>query len=105
MTGPRRAPAFADEWTCTREQLVDALARIELHPVKVPGRPIPVVPAEDMADAILRQLPCWREVADAEFDAQALAIIRPAWEDRDRYPDTAAQVAALRALAGRRAAR
>jgi hypothetical protein len=41
---------------------------------------------------------------DATFDAEALAIIRPSWADRDRYADPAAQVAALRALADRRAA-
>jgi hypothetical protein len=41
---------------------------------------------------------------DATFDAAALAIIRPSWADRDRYPDAAAQVAALRVLADRRAA-
>lgn len=42
---------------------------------------------------------------DAQFDAEALAIIRPSWADRGRYPDAAAQVAALRALADRRAGR
>jgi hypothetical protein len=41
---------------------------------------------------------------DAQFDAEALAIIRPSWADRGRYPDAAAQVAALRQLADRRAA-
>jgi len=38
---------------------------------------------------------------DAQFDAEALAIIRPSWADRDRYATPAAQVAALRDLAGR----
>lgn len=42
-------------------------------------------------------------LTDAQFDAEALAIIRPSWADRDRYADPAAQVAALRALADRRA--
>lgn len=41
---------------------------------------------------------------DATFDAEVLAIIRPSWEDRGRYADASAQVAALRALADRRAA-
>jgi hypothetical protein len=41
---------------------------------------------------------------DAQFDAEALAIIRPSWADRDRYSDATAQVAALRRLADRRAA-
>ncbi|HMH92615.1 MAG TPA: hypothetical protein VK586_16205 [Streptosporangiaceae bacterium] len=44
-------------------------------------------------------------MTDEQFDAEALAIIRPSWEDRDRYADPADQVAALRALADRRAAR
>ena len=44
-------------------------------------------------------------MTDAQFDAEALAIIRPSWADRDRYADPAAQLAALRALADRRAGR
>jgi hypothetical protein len=45
------------QWTCTREQLVAALANIEIRPVRVQGLPTPVASAEDMADAILAQLP------------------------------------------------
>jgi hypothetical protein len=45
------------QWACTREQLVAALASIEIRPVRVPGRAASVVGAEDMADAILGQLP------------------------------------------------
>lgn len=37
----------------SREQLVDALADIELHPVLLDGRSKGVVVAEQMADAIL----------------------------------------------------
>jgi hypothetical protein len=34
-----------------------------------------------------------------EFDAAALAIIRPSWPDRERYGTPEAQVRALRGLA------
>lgn len=44
-------------WTVTREQLVDALAAIELHPILLPGRDKGAIVAEDMADAILAELP------------------------------------------------
>jgi hypothetical protein len=43
--------------TVTRQQLIDALSAIELRPVLLPGRDKRVVPAEDMADAILAELP------------------------------------------------
>jgi hypothetical protein len=41
---------------------------------------------------------------DATFDAAALAILRPSWDDRDRYATPELQVKALRSLADRRAA-
>jgi hypothetical protein len=44
-------------WTTTRSQLTDALANIEVRGVQLPGRPTATVVAEDMADAILDQLP------------------------------------------------
>jgi hypothetical protein len=44
-------------WTVTRSQLIDALANIELHPVLLTGRDKGVAVADDMADAILEQLP------------------------------------------------
>ena len=44
-------------WTVTRAQLIDALANIEVHPVLLTGRDKGVAVADDMADAILAQLP------------------------------------------------
>jgi hypothetical protein len=41
-------------WTLNRAQLIDALANIEAHPVLLRVRA--AIVAEDMADAILRQL-------------------------------------------------
>ena len=44
-------------WTTTRAQLTDALANIEVRGVQLPGRPTATAVAEDVADAILDQLP------------------------------------------------
>lgn len=44
-------------WTVTRAQLIDALANIEVHPVLLTGRDKGVAVADDMADAILEQIP------------------------------------------------
>ena len=54
--------AGVTRWTCTRIQMIDALANIEAHPVLISGRA--KVIAEDMADAILSQLP------EASLDAR-----------------------------------
>jgi hypothetical protein len=40
---------------------------------------------------------------DAQFDAAALAILRPSWDDRELYATPELQVKALRELADRRA--
>ena len=47
--------AGVTRWTCTRIQMIDALANIEAHPVLISGRA--GIIADDMADAILGQLP------------------------------------------------
>jgi hypothetical protein len=44
-------------WTCTRSQIIDALANIEVWGVKVTGPTAGKVIADDLADAILSQLP------------------------------------------------
>lgn len=44
-------------WTTTRSQLIDALANIEVRGVQLPGQTKAAVVADDMADAILEQLP------------------------------------------------
>jgi hypothetical protein len=44
-------------WTTTRSQLIDALASIEVRGVQLPGHTKASVVADDMADAILEQLP------------------------------------------------
>jgi hypothetical protein len=44
-------------WTTTRSQLIDALASIEVRGVQLPGHTKASVVADDMADAILAQLP------------------------------------------------
>jgi hypothetical protein len=51
LTGPEPT------WTITRSQLIDALASIKLRGVQLPGQTIATVLADDMADAILEQLP------------------------------------------------
>jgi hypothetical protein len=49
---PRR-----ERWTCTRNQLTDAIDGITVQGAKLPGRETPVVVADHMADAILSHLP------------------------------------------------
>jgi hypothetical protein len=44
-------------WTCTRDQLIGALANIEVRHVKLTGPMAGKVIADDVADAILSQLP------------------------------------------------
>ena len=44
-------------WTCTRSQLIGALANIEVRHVKLTGPMAGKVIADDVADAILSQLP------------------------------------------------
>ena len=43
-------------YTFTRSQLIDALCRLEVYPATLPGRDVPVVLAESMADAIIGAL-------------------------------------------------
>lgn len=45
-----------ETWTCTRAQLIDALANIEVRGVQTSGPMAGKVIADDMADAILEQL-------------------------------------------------
>ncbi len=44
-------------WTCTRAQLIEALANIEIRGIKATGPAAGKVVADDFADAILSQLP------------------------------------------------
>jgi hypothetical protein len=44
-------------WTLTRSQLIDALANIEVRNVKTTGPMAGKVIADDLADAVLKQLP------------------------------------------------
>jgi len=46
-----------ETWTCTRDQLIGALANIEVRHVKLTGPMAGKVIADDVADAILSQLP------------------------------------------------
>jgi hypothetical protein len=50
-------PVTEPTWALTRSQLIDALGVIGVKPLHVPGRNGGLVLAEDMADAILEQIP------------------------------------------------
>lgn len=71
-------------WTVTRAQLIDALANIEVHPVLLTGRDKGVAVADDMADAILSQLP--------QADAGMVTVRRTAVESALRALDSALAV-------------
>lgn len=43
-------------YSFTRPQLIDALCRLEVYPAVLPGRDVPVVLAESMADALIEVL-------------------------------------------------
>ena len=62
-------------WTITRAQLIDAIASIKVRGTLLPGRADPVVLADDMADAILSQLPVITSACDtgAHFDCDGCA--------------------------------
>ena len=66
-------------WTCTRAQLVDAIAGIKVRGTLLPGRADMAVAAEGMADAILEELPRLPDDAVTVSREDLLAVLGADW--------------------------